>query len=43
MSMDNPITIGVQTLRIDNKCSLEKEFTELIYMNPLMILYLTVN
>ena len=34
MSMDDPIAIGVGTLRIDSGCSLEKEFTELIYMNP---------
>ena len=34
MSMDDPITIGVETLRIDSGCSLEKEFIELIRMNP---------
>ena len=34
MSMADPIAIGVETLRIDNGCSLEKEFTELIRMNP---------
>ena len=34
MSMANPIAIGVETLRIDSGCSLEKEFTELIHMNP---------
>ena len=34
MSMANPIAIGVETLRIDSGCSLEKEFTELIRMNP---------
>ena len=34
MSMDDLIAIGVETLRIDNGCSLEKEFTELIRMNP---------
>ena len=34
MSMANPIAIGVETLRIDNGCSLEKEFTKLIRMNP---------
>ena len=28
---------------IDSVCSLEKEFIKLIHMNPLMILYLTVN
>ena len=34
MSMADPIAIGVETLRIDSRCSLEKEFTELIRMNP---------
>ena len=34
MSMADPIAIGVKTLRIDSGCSLEKEFTELIRMNP---------
>ena len=34
MSMDDPIAIGVETLRIYSGCSLEKEFTELIRMNP---------
>ena len=34
MSMADPIAIGVETLRIDSGCSLEKEFTELIRMNP---------
>ena len=34
MSMADHIAIGVETLRIDNGCSLEKEFTELIRMNP---------
>ena len=43
MSMADLIAIGVETLRIDSGCSLEKEFTELIRMNPLMVLYLTVN
>ena len=28
MSMADPIAIGVETLRIDSGCSLEKEFTE---------------
>ena len=27
MSMADPIAIGVETLRIDSGCSLEKEFT----------------
>ena len=43
MSMDDPIAISVETLRIDSGYSLEKEFTELICMNPLMVLCLTVN
>ena len=43
MSMANPIAICVETLRIDSGCSLEKEFIELIRMNPLIVLYLTVN
>ena len=34
MSMADPIAIDVETLMIDSGCSLEKEFTELIYMNP---------
>ena len=34
MSMTDPIAIGVETLRIDSGCSLEKEFTEMIRMNP---------
>ena len=34
MSMADPIAIGVETLRIDSGCPLEKEFTELIRMNP---------
>ena len=34
MSMADLIGIGVETLRIDSGCSLEKEFTELIRMNP---------
>ena len=34
MSMTDPIAIGVEILRIDSRCSLEKEFTELICMNP---------
>ena len=34
MSMVDPIAISVETLRIDSGCSLEKEFNELIRMNP---------
>ena len=43
MSIADPIAIGVETLRIDSECSLEKEFTELICMNPWMVLYLIFN
>ena len=43
MSMADPIAIGMETLRIDSGCFLEKEFTELICMNPWMELYLIVN
>ena len=34
MSMGNRVTIGVTTPHIDDGCSFEKEFTELILMNP---------
>ena len=34
MSMTDPVAIGVETLMIDSGCSLEKEFTKLIHMNP---------
>ena len=34
MSIADPMAIGVETTIIDRGCSLEKEFTELIYMNP---------
>ena len=34
MSMADLVAIGVETLRIDSECSLEKEFIELIRMNP---------
>ena len=43
MSMTDHIAIGVETLRIDSVCPLEKEFTKLIRMNPWMVLYPTVN
>ena len=43
MSMVDQVAISVETLRVDSGCSLEKEFTELIRMNPWMVLYLTVN
>ena len=34
MSMVDHVAISVEILRIDSGCSLEKEFTELICMNP---------
>ena len=34
MSMVDLMAIGIETLRINSERSLEKEFTELIYMNP---------
>ena len=34
MSMDDLVAISVETLRIDSGCSLDKEFTEFIRMNP---------
>ena len=43
MSMVDPIAIGVEILTIDSGCYLEKEFTEMIRMNPRMVLYLTIN
>ena len=38
MSMADLVAIGVETLRIDSGCSLEKEFTELIRMNPRIVI-----
>ena len=43
MSMADPVAIGVETPRIDSGCSLEKEFTELIRMNLLIVLCQIVN
>ena len=43
MSIVDLVAIVVETLRIDNGCSLEKEFIEFIYTNPKMVLYLTIN
>ena len=34
ISMSDHVAIGMETLRIDNGHSLEKEFIELIRMNP---------
>ena len=38
MSIANHVSIGVETPKIDSKCSLEKEFTKLIRRNSLMII-----
>ena len=38
MSMADHVAIIVETLRIDIRCSLEKEFNELIHMNHLMVI-----
>ena len=38
MSMADPVAISVETVRIESGCSFEREFTELIYMNLLMII-----
>ena len=43
MSMADPVAIDVETPRVNSRYSLEKEFTKLIYMNPLMVLYKTFN
>ena len=43
MTMVDLVAIDVETLSIDSGCSLKKEFTKLIRMNPQMILYLTFN
>ena len=42
MSMDDPITINIKSLRIDSGYSLKKEFIEFIGMSLLMI-HLTIN
>ena len=38
MSMVDPVAIGLETLTIDSGCSLEKDFIELICMNPWMVI-----
>ena len=40
MNMTDLIAIGVETLRINYECSLEKEFTELTRINPSMLIIL---
>ena len=43
MGMADLVATNVETPMIDSVCSLKKEFTKFIYMNPLMVLYVTVN
>ena len=43
ISMNDHIAIGVETRSIDSGCSLAKEFSELIHMNPSIVLHLTIN
>ena len=38
MSIVELVAIGVETLRIDSGCSLGKELSELIFMNPLIVI-----
>ena len=38
MGMTNVVAISVETLSIDTECSFEKEFTQSIHMNPLMLI-----
>ena len=33
--------VYVETLRSDIECSLEKDFNEMVFINPSMVLYLT--
>ena len=40
MSMVERVAIGMETPKIDSKCSLKKEFNELICINPWMVLKL---
>ena len=41
--MADLVAIGMETPKIESGFSLEKDFTELIYMNPWIILYLIFN
>ena len=43
MSIVDLVAICVETRRIDNGCSLDKEFTQLININPRITLYFIVN
>ena len=42
MSIGNHVATNTETQRMYNRCALEKEFIKLIYMNPLIVLYLIV-
>ena len=43
MRMVDLLAINMETRRLDSRCSLEKEFTKLIHMNHIMVLYLIIN
>ena len=43
ISIADHVAIGVERPRIESGCSLEKDFTELICMNHLMVLYPTID
>ena len=43
MNVSDFVAIIVETIRIYSECYLDNEIIELIYMNPLMVLYLIVN
>ena len=43
MNMIDLIAISVETPNIDCRCPLKKEFTELVCMNPQIVLYPIVN
>ena len=43
ISMTNLVAIGVETPRIDSGCSLKKNFTKVIRMNPRTVLCQIVN
>ena len=34
------MTMGIKTSKLDSRCSQEKEFIELVCMNPLMVYFL---
>ena len=43
MSMIDLVAIGKETSQINTRCSLEKESTELIHMNFIIVFYIMVN